>query len=217
MSRPTIISIEGNIGSGKSTILRYLSQVCGDNSNYVFLQEPVDAWDSIKDESGNTMLSKFYQDQKRYSFSFQMMAYISRLALLKKTCEDNPDAVIITERSLYTDKHVFAKMLYDSKCIEEVEYKIYLSWFHTFADDYPISKFIYIKADSTTCLDRIITRSRNGESTIDIKYLDKCNYYHNKMLMEEFSQCCVVIDANEDFHTMRDTWVEIIKKYMVHE
>ena len=217
MSRPTIISIEGNIGSGKSTILRYLSQVCAEDSNYVFLQEPVDAWDNIKDESGNTMLSKFYKDQKRYSFSFQMMAYISRLALLKKTCEENPNAIIITERSLYTDKHVFAKMLYDSKCIEEVEYKIYLNWFHTFADDYPITRFVYIKADSTTCLGRIMKRSRNGESTIDIAYLDRCNRYHNKMLMDEYSDCCVVIDANEDFHDMKDSWVETIKKYMIRE
>jgi len=115
MGGPTIISIEGNIGSGKSTLLKYLSQCCEGDKEFVFLQEPVDAWDTIKDEQGVTMLAKFYQDQPRYAFSFQMMAYISRLALLKKTCDENPNAIIVTERSLYTDKHVFAKMLYDTK------------------------------------------------------------------------------------------------------
>ena len=124
MGGPTIISIEGNIGSGKSTLLKYLTRCYEGEKDFVFLQEPVDAWDTIKDAQGVTMLEKFYQDQNRYSFSFQMMAYISRLALLKKTCEENPNSIIVTERSLYTDKHVFAKMLYDAKYIEEVEYKI---------------------------------------------------------------------------------------------
>jgi deoxyguanosine kinase len=217
MGGPTIISIEGNIGSGKSTLLKYLSQCCEGDKEFVFLQEPVDAWDTIKDEQGVTMLAKFYQDQQRYAFSFQMMAYISRLALLKKTCDENPNAIIVTERSLYTDKHVFAKMLYDTKCIEEVEYKIYLNWFHTFADDYPISKFIYVNADPPTCFGRIMVRSRKGESSIDVGYLEKCGRYHNTMLLNEYMDKCVVINGNDNFRDMKDEWVDIIKKYMVRQ
>ena len=57
------------------------------------------------------------------------MAYISRLAILKKAVDENPGAIIVTERSLYTDRYVFAKMLYDSGNIEEVDYLIYMKWF----------------------------------------------------------------------------------------
>jgi deoxyadenosine/deoxycytidine kinase len=115
-----IITIEGNIGSGKSTLLEHLKQKYNANNNnegnneIIFLREPVDEWENIKDENGTTILQKFYADQKAYSFSFQMMAYISRLALLKEAVEKNPNAIIITERSLVTDKMIFAKMLYDS-------------------------------------------------------------------------------------------------------
>ena len=83
-----IISIEGNIGSGKSTLVSLLKDTFENTKSnpydVIFLQEPVDEWENIKDSAGNTMLEKFYQDQEKYSFPFQMMAYISRLALLKK-------------------------------------------------------------------------------------------------------------------------------------
>ena len=94
-----IVSVDGNIGSGKSTLLANLKNLIGFNTNkkIIFLKEPVDEWETIKDTEGNTMLQKFYADQERYSFSFQMMAYISRLALLKTAIKENPNSIIITE------------------------------------------------------------------------------------------------------------------------
>ena len=143
----TLISVEGNIGSGKSTLLDNLRNYYKNNKTVVFLKEPVDEWENIKDKFGNTMLEKFYSDQKRYSFSFQMMAFISRLVLLKDTIKQNKDAIIITERSLITDKSVFAKMLYDMGNIEDVEYQIYVKWFEYFVSEFPISKIIYVNCD----------------------------------------------------------------------
>ncbi len=67
-----IISIEGNIGSGKSTLLENLKKHYVTNENVIFLREPVDDWEKIKDKQGNTMLKKFYDDQEKYSFSFQI-------------------------------------------------------------------------------------------------------------------------------------------------
>jgi deoxyadenosine/deoxycytidine kinase len=97
------------------------------------------------------MLEKFYSDKKRYSFSFQMMAFISRLVLLKDTIKQNKDAIIITERSLFTDKSVFAQMLYDMGNIEDVEYQIYVKWFDYFASEFPISKIIYVNCAPQIC------------------------------------------------------------------
>ena len=176
-----IITIEGNIGSGKSTLLEHLKKkyhAC----EIIFLREPVDEWENIKDENGTTILQKFYADQKTYSFSFQMMAYISRLALLKDSIENNPNAIIITERSLVTDKMVFAKMLYDSGNIQEIEYQIYLKWFECFAKDYPINKVIYVNSFPEICHERINERSRVGEEKIPLTYLTKCDEYHKNMI-----------------------------------
>ena len=182
---PLIISVEGNIGSGKSTYVEILKQnlITISNRPVVFLQEPVDEWSTIVDKQGESILSKFYANQKKYSFAFQMMAYISRLALLKKTVEENPDAIIITERCLFTDKYVFAKMLYDSNLIEEVEYAIYLKWFNTFQEEYPISGYVYLYTRAETAFERVKKRSRDGESTIPLDYLRQCHQYHNEWLV----------------------------------
>jgi deoxyadenosine/deoxycytidine kinase len=179
-----IISVEGNIGSGKSTLLENLKQKYNDQNNIIFLREPVDIWENITDENGVTMLQKFYSDQKKYSFPFQMMAYISRLSLLKEAIKSNPNAIIITERSLFTDKLVFAKMLYDAGKIEEVNYKIYSQWFDYFTFDFPINKIIYIKSAPEVCFHRIHERSRVGESEIPLSYLTSCNEYHENMISD---------------------------------
>jgi len=191
---PVIYSIEGNIGSGKSTLLANLRSHFENQTKtpeetktprkIIFVKEPVDEWESIKDANGITMLEKFYNDQDKYSFPFQMMAYISRLALLKEAIKNNPepDAIIISERCLYTDKYVFAKMLYDSGKIEDVCYQIYNKWFHTFASELPIEGVIYVKTNPDICNKRIILRSRNGESSIPLSYLENCHTYHNNMI-----------------------------------
>ena len=57
-----IISIEGNIGSGKSTLVSELEKYFKDNNKIGFLQEPVDIWNTIKDENGTTILEKFYEN-----------------------------------------------------------------------------------------------------------------------------------------------------------
>jgi deoxyadenosine/deoxycytidine kinase len=177
-----IITIEGNIGSGKSTLLAHLKEKYKNNDTILFLREPVDEWENIKDDAGVTMLQKFYSDQKTYSFPFQMMAYISRLSLLKEAVKNNRNSIIITERSLTTDKMVFAKMLFDNGNIEDVNYKIYLKWFDSFVSEYPINKAIYVNSSPTVCYDRIHERSRLGESHIPLEYLDSCDKYHTVMI-----------------------------------
>jgi len=195
-----IITIEGNIGSGKSTLLEILSKKYTDDNKIVFLKEPVEEWEQIRDSNGVSMLQKFYEDQKKYSFSFQMMAYITRLAMMKRAIESNPSAnIFVTERSLYTDKHVFAKMLHDMNNIEDVNYQIYITWFDTFAKDYPIESVIYVKTDPEICYQRIKERSRVGEDEIPLTYLQKCHAYHEDMIGKDFSDVYVLtLNGNEN-------------------
>ena len=224
MANNRIITIDGNIGSGKSTLLAHLKEYFKSNTNVVFLREPVDEWESIKDKDGNSMVKKFYADQEKYSFSFQMMAYISRLALLKEAMKTHPGATIITERSLYTDKCVFAKMLYNMEKIEDVNYQIYLKWFDTFAQECPIHQCIYVDASPTTCHDRIMKRSRTGEDCIPINYLTSCDEYHKTMLCEflqmfqQGAKDIVVLNGNIDIYSSPDelkNWMQKISTILV--
>lgn len=216
-----IISIEGNIGSGKSTLLSNLKAHYKGNPHFVFIKEPVDEWENITDENNVTMLEKFYKDQEKYSFPFQMMAYISRLVALKEAVRYNPGAIIITERSLYTDKMVFAKMLYDTDKIEMVNYKVYLKWFDSFVEEFPVDKIIYVKADPKICENRITMRSRTGESGIALDYLVSCDAYHNDMLDISKEDCVckdqLVLDGNMDIYEMKPTihnWISQINQFI---
>ena len=209
----TILSIEGNIGSGKSTIINYLKTNYSKNENIIFLPEPVEEWEKIKDDEGNTILTKFYNDQKKYSFAFQMMAYISRLNILRKTIEKNPGKIIISERSLYTDKYVFAQMLYDDQKMESVEYQIYNNWFHSFSDLAPLHKVIYLKTDPNVSFQRIHERNRTGESSIPYDYIQNCHVYHDKMY--DLITCSKkIIDCTSDFKENTDYFEKITKEIL---
>jgi len=199
-----IVSIEGNIGGGKSTLLKKMREKYSTETDIVFVDEPVDDWEDIKDENGTSMLQLFYKDPNKHAFAFQMMAFISRFSKLKEAIDKNPGATIITERSLYTDKMVFAQMLRDSNKIAYEHHQIYLKWFETFASDYPISKIIYVNTPPNICYERIAIRSRNGESTIPLEYLENCHSYHNNMI-GKFSKDCVcqdqiVIDGSNNIY-----------------
>ena len=216
-----IVSIEGNIGSGKSTLLANLRSYYESNSDVIFLKEPVDEWEKIKDENGTTILEKFYGDQDKYSFPFQMMAYVSRLKVLRDALKgidrtQNRRIVIITERSLYTDKMVFAKMLFDSQKIELINYKIYLNWFDTFSEEFPVNKVVYVKTDPEICHSRIMKRSREGESNIPLEYLQNCNNYHNNMLDVNLADCVcqdqLILDGNVDIYENADQLVKWINE-----
>ena len=124
-----IITVEGNIGSGKSTLLKNLENI--KNENIVFVPEPVSEWLNIKSGDKNA-LELFYENQKENSFWFQVLAYITRLRNLLHIIENNPDKIIICERSIYTDKYVFAKMLHEAGNISDIEWQTYSYWFDTF-------------------------------------------------------------------------------------
>lgn len=227
MSNYKIISIEGNIGSGKSTLLENLRQYYGHNTRVIFLKEPVDDWEKIKDSKGNTMLQKFYLDQEKYSFAFQLMAYISRLKILRDTIkeininnEENTTKnfnlhqyVIITERSLYTDKYVFAKMLYDQLKIEDVCYQIYMNWFEEFAKDFPINYSVYVKTEPTKCYERIHKRARVGEEVIPLSYLQDCHNYHEEFMNNDVIKSeKIVLNGNIDIYENKQIVDQLIRQ-----
>lgn len=223
-----IISIEGNIGSGKSTLLENLKKYFSKNEFVIFLNEPVDEWVKIQDEHGTTILEKFYGDQEKYAFPFQMMAYVSRLKILRETLKEmnkkfqNKQFVIITERSLFTDKMVFAKMLYDTGKIEYINYQIYLSWFDTFSEEFHVDKVVYVKTSPEICFQRIGKRSREGESNIPLDYLVSCSTYHDEMLDADlnslpFCKEQLRLNGNDDIYEnswLIGEWIEKIKEFI---
>ena len=215
---PYIISIEGNIGSGKSTFLTYLKKYINDvsisgNSNIQFIQEPVDEWNEIKDSNGESILEKFYNNQKEYAFSFQIMAYITRLRKLLQHIENNPNDIFICERSLETDKYVFAKMLYDNKKIREIDWNIYNYWFDTFLKKVQTNIIVYIQTSPGNCHKRVELRNRKGEHNISLDYLTMCHTYHEQWLEKS---SITVININGNVHKDNTSEYESILNSIVN-
>ena len=208
---PKIISFDGNIGSGKSTKVKDIEEYYGaqGRKDILFIQEPVDAWNSVVDENGVTILSNYYKDQKRFAFRLQMLAYISRLALLRDAVKKGYK-YIITERCVGTDRNVFSKMLYDKGDIEHDEYIIYKKWYDEFISDVPIAAIVYIKASPEICLKRVNIRAREGEN-IPLEYLKECDKYHDEWINSE-NIPKLVIDADIDLKKNPEANFEILKQ-----
>lgn len=82
------ISIEGNIGVGKSTFLRLMNKVKGLEGNIVTMPEPVSKWQDVAGK-GN-LLQKFYEEPNRYAYTFQSYAFITRFVQHNEGVQSNP-------------------------------------------------------------------------------------------------------------------------------
>lgn len=227
MSNPLILSIEGNIGAGKSTIIEKLKEYMGDVHGILFLKEPLDIWEGVKESAtGENILQKFYGNPEKYAFSFQVMAYASRLSMIRDAIERHEPAVIICERSLEADKHIFAQMLHDEGTIDDVNFQIYNMFYKEFSEKYQLNGVIYIDADADVCHKRVETRSREGESKISLEYLQKCKDYHDAWLLQSgdmnfYDQYVLRIDTNAnatyEAGDIGMEWLDRIKQFIMEK
>lgn len=208
--RPFIVSVEGNIGSGKSTILKALRERYHeiDGIPIVYVDEPVGQWEQIKSKEGKNMIELFYANPSKYAFSFQMMAYISRLTMIKNAVQANPTSVILTERCLLTDYAIFASMLHEQGHLLEEEFEIYKMWFHTFQQEIPIASIVYVRCDPTTAFTRCKSRARVGEE-IPLDYLTKCHEKHEKWIEPEQPNVLRKLVIENDKAKMEDVLASI--------
>ena len=181
---PIIISLDGNIGAGKSTLLAEIRNRLHDVH---IVDEPVGQWTALKNAEGKNLLELFYQDKKRWAYTFQNCAILTRLKNIQDAVENLDSTlkgpqVIITERSVLTDKHVFAEMLYDAGDIDPLEWELYESWFNIFGKKHPVKAIIYISTSSSTSKERIQIRNRQGEDRIGMDYLDALDKQHHKWI-----------------------------------
>jgi deoxycitidine kinase len=176
-----IYSIEGNIGSGKSTLIRRLRARYG--SQCICLTEPVPQWNTIIDsKTGKTKLQLFYENMKENAFSFQIMAFTTRIHTLMASIKAYSNRIIITDRSIFTDRYVFAPQLYEDGMISDTDYQIYCKLFDEFSKNIPEINFIYLKCSPEKCRFRIEKRGNEEEQNIPIEYLEKLHEKHERWL-----------------------------------
>uniref|UniRef100_A0A8B9VSE2 Deoxynucleoside kinase domain-containing protein n=3 Tax=Anatinae TaxID=2068716 RepID=A0A8B9VSE2_9AVES len=232
------ISIEGNIAAGKSTFVRLLEK---HSDEWEIIPEPIAKWCNIQtaedeyeelstsQKNGGNLLKMLYDKPTRWAYTFQTYACLSRVrAQLKPVSAKLHEAehpVQFFERSVYSDRYVFASNLFESGNINETEWTIYQDW-HTwllnqYEPDIELDGIIYLRTTPQKCMERLQMRGREEEQGIELEYLENLHYKHETWLYErtlrvDFENLkeipVLVLDVNEDFKNDK-----IKQEYLIDE
>ena len=179
--RPRIISIEGNIGAGKTTFLNILATLHLDDPGILILREPVDQWSRVADTHG-TVLEHLYRDPGRHAFAFQVLVLHTMKTRLKEAMRGGYHTIIM-ERSVGASRHVFGRMLHAQGNMTDIEHQIY----EQMCDDKELrwlipDEVMYLDVPVEECLTRVRARGRPGEEPIDAAYLKACERFYREWL-----------------------------------
>ena len=127
LNKPIIISIEGNIGSGKSSLLQRMKhwRLTNNRHDVFTITEPVDEWEKVRIKDKH-ILELFYNDRPKYAHLFQTLICTTFRRILQRVIVNQPGLkYIICERSLLSSRHVFTQMLYEDGDMTDLEFKVY--------------------------------------------------------------------------------------------
>ncbi|XP_037030944.1 deoxynucleoside kinase-like isoform X2 [Bradysia coprophila] len=201
-----IVSVEGNIGSGKSTFLSYCSQ---DPAFDVF-SEPVDTWSNV---GGTNLLEQFYSDPAKWGFPFQMEVMIT---LLDRYLRISPRRIKLVERSLLSARHCFQRCMLAHGHLDSVSSAILNQFHDTVRDQWRAIPqiIVYLSASPAVSYSRLLSRARSEESGVTLEYLSELDQYHDEWLSglqarnmaEEEDLPILTINADRPFN-------EVVKDY----
>lgn len=186
-----LIGIAGNIGVGKTTLTKILS----DRLNW----KPF--YESVID---NPFLDDFYDDMKRWSFNLQIYFLSYRFRSLREIYQLGYPA--IQDRTIYEDVEIFARSLYEQGYISERDYRTYRELFNNMIFFLPESDIIiYLKASVKTLMNRIGLRGRDFEKTIAPDYLEYLNLAYERWIKEAKEKNNVIIVNTDEVDFQRET------------
>ena len=126
-------SLQGNIAAGKSTLLDIL-----DDLRFDVVPEPITKWQQTTSAGGN-LLELFYNDTERWAYTFQSYAFLSRMrAQLEAQQGDNRCRMF--ERSIVSDREVFAVNCHQAGLMSDVEWDIYCDWHEWLLGAFPSAR-----------------------------------------------------------------------------
>lgn len=186
------ILVEGNIGSGKTTVIDAYMNALSSRPDYLKLTEPVDDWKSI---NGTNLLERLYNDAPRWASTFQSYAMLT-MARQHQYSSLNK-RIKLMERSIFSTRYCFIQNFYDNKTISRVEYDILDAWFRFVSESIKndIDYIIYLRVSPPTCYNRVIERGRPEERNISLQYLVDLHNLHDNWLLQTSDFHVKVVDG----------------------
>lgn len=196
------IAVAGNIGSGKTTLTRLLSQHYGWEPKY----EDVDV---------NPYLSDFYNDMQRWSFNLQIYFLNKRMEGIVDI--QNSSRNVIQDRTIYEDARIFASNLHAMGLLSTRDFENYKSLFELMISLVrPPDLLIYLKSSIPTLVHQINKRGREYESGIRTDYLEGLNERYDEWFASYTDGKKLVINVDElkfeDNPQDLQTVIELINK-----
>lgn len=181
------IAIAGNIGSGKTT----LTQMLTERYHAKAYLEEVD----------NPYIGDFYEDMNRWSFNLQICFLGNRIRQTMEMLKDNRSGVILQDRTIYEDAHIFAGNLHEMGLMSGRDIETYMKIFGLVTELIPKPDLlIYLKASVPTLISQIRKRGREYEMNIDAAYLQRLNDKYNDWMDTIYDGEVLTIDKDrEDF------------------
>lgn len=177
------VAVAGNIGVGKSTLVRMLCAKLGWEPFY----EPV---------TENPYLADFYRNMNEWAFHSQVFFLTHRLKAHDELAR-YPSSVI-QDRSVYEDAEIFAQNLYLQGHIQERDYNTYRDLYETMLRFLPPPDLvIYLRASVSTLMGRISNRGRDYERTISADYLHGLNNLYETWI-DNFTLCPILAVPADD-------------------
>jgi hypothetical protein len=164
----TYVVLAGNIGAGKSTLVRMMCDRLGWEPYY----EPV---------TENPYLEDFYRDMKRWAFHSQVF-FLTYRARAHRALMDVPRPVV-QDRSFYEDAEVFARALHRQGAMSDQDWDTYRGLYRTLTSLLaPPDLVVYLRASVPTLQRRIAQRARAFEASISDAYLDGLNALYEEWI-----------------------------------
>ena len=173
-----IFSIEGNIGSGKTTIIHHLQRLYKD---VILVEEPVKDWQNLE---GENLLKKKNEDLNRWGYSFEAYVLITKMNELTKIA-DSDKKIVLIERCMLTDKAFFDVNVQNgfSTPMEEAMFQNLFEFLSR--NIYPkLSGIIYLDTPVEECIKRMEERGRKEEKSIKADYLTQLDEHFKQVVNE---------------------------------
>jgi len=190
------IIIDGNIGSGKTTVIQSLMN---DDNKYRCIEEPVKEWAPY--------LEQFYKDMRNNSLLFQMK--VLQHHMKNKNCNN----LEILERSPLSCIHVFGKKLREDNYLSDLDMNLMIDINNDFGW-FP-RNIIYINTPPKICYERIHIRSRENE-IIPMSYLESISKLYDDLYIKKTMNIDIdniyVVDGKKEKYELYEDIKVIIDK-----
>jgi deoxyadenosine/deoxycytidine kinase len=211
--RALTVCIEGNIASGKTTILEYLKRF----KTITVLPEKVEDWCHFTgntNQEGANLLKLFYEDQKQYAYQFQSLVLLTQY---ENHMQVVGTPIKIMERSIHSSLKIFGQLLKDNGNLTNIEFGLLTKLYEHLQDSSQVSPDAYIFLDTPPVASRLRLEKRGrpeeqDTEVISVDYLTQISDLYEQFVASQVVPVIRIDGIQEKARVVQDV-IEVISNF----